>query len=58
MSPPRFREHNFLLFTVYVVLLQHSATIEAFVVKNILKKEKRKKNCLLDRQLQLATTPK
>lgn len=36
MSLTRFREHNFLLFTVHVVFLQHSATTEAFVVKNII----------------------
>jgi len=26
ISPTRFRKQNFLLFTVYVVFLQHSAT--------------------------------
>lgn len=40
MSPTRFREHNFLLFTVYAVFLQHSATTEASVVKNIKKNNK------------------
>lgn len=55
MSPTRFREHNFLLFTVYAVFLQHSATTEASVVKNIKKKIIK---CLSDSQLQVATTPK
>lgn len=54
MSPTRFREHNFLLFTVYAVFLQHSATTEASVVK-ILKKIIK---CLSDSELQVATTPK